>query len=394
MDDKKADGIFLCRYSANLFRIALPKKKKMRDDNHRKSSAHKDRNSLSLAFAGDSCPNTLTDLVTLLILFLTPVLAGGCSRFTQDDDGMYEDDMVYTKVDASVPRGAVVRCIDIFFFNDDKLQRLDSYQRMEGGDVKSATGASRVGKKILVVLANASENRLTWTDINSLSSLSKVTAELANENPAVPMMCGIMRLETGNVRSVTIPLEPLMSKVELVSIKADFSGRSYAGAKIENIKAYLTNVSGTCRLIPDSAAISGVILNSGRLSQSDLSLMAVPGMLMQQLDGPVGASAMNPEMEFCCYPSESPETGPGTPPTRLVLEGSIEGSTYYYPVEINRGAHALGKDGIGRNSRYRISMNITRKGADTPDTAVDAATAEVHLEIVPWLMKPATTEIF
>ncbi|MBO4760706.1 MAG: hypothetical protein J5520_03045, partial [Bacteroidales bacterium] len=62
----------------------------MRDDNHRKSSAHKDRNSLSLAFAGDSCPSTLTDLVTLLILFLTPVLAGGCSRFTQDDDGIYE----------------------------------------------------------------------------------------------------------------------------------------------------------------------------------------------------------------------------------------------------------------------------------------------------------------
>jgi len=366
----------------------------MRDYNHRKSSAYKDRNSLSLAFAGDSCPSTLTDLVTLLILFLTPVLAGGCSRFTQDDDCMYEDDMVYTKVDASAPGDAVVRCIDIFFFNDDRLQRLDSYQRIESGNVKSATGASRVGKKILVVLANASENRFTWTDINSLSSLSQVTAELANENPAVPVMCGIMRLETGNVRSVAIPLEPLMSKVELVSIKADFSGRSYAGAKIENVKAYLTNVSGTCRLIPDSATVSGVILNSGRLSLSDMRLMAVPEMLMQQMSGPVGTSARNPGMEFCCYPSESPEGGPGTPPTRLVVEGTIEGSTYYYPVDINRGTQLQGKEGIGRNNRYRISMDITRKGADTPDTAVDAATAEVHLEIVPWLMKPATTEIF
>ena len=354
------------------------------------SSDDKDRR-LTLAFGSDSGSITKTFLVSLLTISLVPVLGGGCTK--NEDEGRIEDDLIYTKTALESPAETSIRCLDIFFFNDDRLQRLDSYQRFEGGTITSATCASRSGPKILVVLANASEDRFTWSEINSLSALSRITVELGNDNPAAPVMSAAVRLKAGADKSVRMVLEPLMAKIVLKAISADFSGRSYSGAKLENVKVYLTNVAGACRMIPDSTdSAPGIILNSGRLSESDLKSLAIPEMLYHELQGPAGTAVRRPGMEFFCYPSEADRPGLGTPPTRLVVEGQIDGKTYYYPVEVNRSALGRTPPGISRNNRYEVSMYITRKGSDNPDTSIEPGTARVILEIEDWTSKPPTVE--
>ena len=75
--------------------------------------------------------------------------------------------------------------------------------------------------------------------------------------------------------------------------------------------------------------------------------------------------------------------GPGTPFTRLVIEGKIRGETFWWPIEINR-EDGTQVPGIHRNCRYVFDIVITRKGNKDPDTAIGKETADIRMETRPW----------
>jgi hypothetical protein len=78
------------------------------------------------------------------------------------------------------------------------------------------------------------------------------------------------------------------------------------------------------------------------------------------------------------------DEGPGTPYTRLVLEGKIKGETYYWPVAINRTGDGLG---IEANTRYVFDFTIRRKGVRDPDTELYINGSETMMEILQWKEK-------
>ena len=66
---------------------------------------------------------------------------------------------------------------------------------------------------------------------------------------------------------------------------------------------------------------------------------------------------------------------------RLVIEGKIDGTTYYWPLT------AGGEMGIERNMTYNYNILIRRKGTTDPDTPVEPKDIDIELNIKTWTEK-------
>ena len=84
------------------------------------------------------------------------------------------------------------------------------------------------------------------------------------------------------------------------------------------------------------------------LNPDDIRHFMNPGLVVGKIADMIGMEPSRPEICFLCYPNCAEDEGPGTPFTRLVIEGQIDGDTYYWPIDINRQED---RKGIGRNCR-------------------------------------------
>ena len=330
-------------------------------------------------FSSDS--TLLTDLhhhkpflgKTLKIPFLFLFLLSGCS----DHDSVPYD---YSGKDATDEVKASDDCtdIDLLVFNDDELMHLDSYVRTEGFRSNSLDIRSQNGDKIVFACINSQWERYDWADISSFPSLSGIYADLRKEKRGNPLMRGIMHIEAGSPAGVSV--SPIASEVCLRSIRCDFSGKSYEGETITDVLIYLTNVNVRCSLTEYEDIIPTHIINHGGLNESETDEFYDPGMILQSTDD-ISYRLSVPDIRLLCYPNNSKAEGPGTPYTRLVVEGSIRGTRYWWPIVINR---SKGQEGIGCNCRYIYDLTITGKGSDSPDKDIDMENISINMEVKPW----------
>ena len=78
------------------------------------------------------------------------------------------------------------------------------------------------------------------------------------------------------------------------------------------------------------------------------------------------------------------QTDVGSPFTRLVIEGKIQGETWYWPIDINRDEAGVG---IERNSRYVFDIILRSKGTKDPDTPASPEMTEIKFETRKWKEK-------
>ena len=83
----------------------------------------------------------------------------------------------------------------------------------------------------------------------------------------------------------------------------------------------------------------------------------------------INSSVTYPGIRLLCYPNISTQESIGTPFTRLVIEGKIQGETWYWPININRDSGS-GHEGISRNRRYVYDITIRSRGTKDPDTPI------------------------
>ena len=300
------------------------------------------------------------------------------------DKGRHETVLRLKSAEGNSPH---IREIDLFIFNDDALKRLDSYQKFDTDIGNTVTAASRKGKKILVAIANSGKPAEDWAGINSIDAIMDVTADLRNENPDSMTMGGTAYADMGVDMECSMVLTPLISGIYINSIRCDFSGRPYEGLELHDARVYLTNVNASARIFAEDGFKPISIINAGRLSDTDMNSLSCPEMLLKTIDGNIGDEACRIGAALYCYPNDCPEETAGSPFTRLVIEGSLDGKTYYYPVNINRpsaGALAAGKNGISRNCRYIYDITVTRSGTTDPDIVADPSMIQVRCDILPW----------
>ena len=327
-----------------------------------------------------------------LVPALAPVFFPGCSAPDPAFAEAAVPGSVPLLISAAGIGGSGIRCLDLFFFNDDRLQRLDAYQRIEGDVPAAADGASRSGRKWLAVLANSPNDRYEWADIRSLDALRSRCVRLQDEDPERPQLSALVSVGTGSARSIPVALKPYSARIEVTGLRCDFSGQPYQGARLEDVRIYLTNVNTAAPVLGDTLSAPTDFVNAGRLQESDLARFLHPEIVSIRLTDPVGANPVRPATVLQCYANTAAETGVGTPPTRLVIEGLLEGQRSYWPVEIGRGAYAVpgAASGIEAGCTYRLDITLTRRGLPDPDGRLEPGTLEARLQVSPWTEQEET----
>ncbi len=277
-----------------------------------------------------------------------------------------------------------IRNMDIFTFRDDRLQKLDSYQRYDDMTEWKNMVISGSGKRIITVIANSRYCRDDWTRMNSRSYLKQMSVSLEEETREYAAMTGEINIDTGERLPVIgkMTLHPFASEIMLNSISCDFSGKAYAGEKLSDVRIYLTNVNAECGLLEDETSSPKRIINAGRLSEDDLEGFMQPDLIIRDIREEIGPVVMYPDIRLWCYQSNHSQETPGSPYTRLVIEGKVSGQTYYWPININRDTEE--EAGIWRNRRYIFDITITRKGSLNPDRPVKTGDIIIKQEIKEW----------
>lgn len=267
--------------------------------------------------------------------------------------------------------------LDIFTFHDDRLRRLDSYQRIEGFTGNTAYAESTSGERIFFFCLSQQRQRFEWADMNSYFSLEKVRIDLENETRDFLTKTGECRAAAGEIgRGAT--LKTLVAAIRIDRISCDFSGTPYAGRPMTDVRAYLTNVNATYRLTGPDYNNPERLINQGMLNGNDLKAFREADMVFADLTERLGEATLRPEVNFLCFPNGSDGAGIGAPFTRLVIEGKIDGITYYWPISIK---------GIERACLYSYDILIRRKGTSNPDIPIELEECEIQFDIKSWKEK-------
>lgn len=273
-------------------------------------------------FAGRSPKAALATLVSFCVL---PAFFHACTR-----EVFGPEENVPTEITLVLPpetkAGAGIASLDLFVYDADGLQRLDSYQRLGAGAVSGRLVAlSTSGRKRLVALANCPAGALTRVDYDAYEDLRRLAVEFAEDDPARPLMSAESPFTAGQAGGCTLELRPLMSEVVIDGI---------AGAgDVAGLTVRLADRSGRCEALRTEDFRPTEILP----------------------DGP--ATPYAPGTRLYCYPNDRAEDALGAPATKLLVEGTRGG----VPV---RWSAPVSADGIRRGSRYRLSVRLT-DGAQT-----------------------------
>ena len=263
----------------------------------------------------------------------------------------------------------LIRRLDLFVFDDDALRALDSYTRSYAYSPSSVTVCSAGGPKRVVAVANLSFADDYIATVRCYDDLRDAVTEFTADHPSWPVMSGETAFTASPGAQARVTLEPMMSTVEIRSLQCRMEGE-YAGKTLKGVKVYLTDLSNRAPLLREEGFLPSEILNAGGLSESDLGRLAYSGMVYRYLgDGTAdGTGTRYGSAVLYCYPDEAPEASPASPFTRLVIEGTQDGTPCRYSIPVNRAPFARdGPEGIGRNSRYVFDITLTRPGTGSPD---------------------------
>ena len=262
-----------------------------------------------------------------------------------------------------------IRGLDLLFFQEAPLFRLDAYQHLDGVSGGRVTGTSSTAARKVVILSNYPGEAYAWTGVRSLGSLSDLPFRLEDENPAAPMLYG--ESEAGSMGRVTV--RPMLAKITLRSIACEFSERPYAGERLQEVRAYLTYASRECRpFAPEDPPSSW--LNAGCLDEAETAALSHPEAVLRTLAASLGGR-IYPSAAFYCYPNPSDGSEFGRPVTRLVIEGKLRGTTYYYPIDL---------PGLQADVQYRMDVTLTRAGTTDPDTPAASGSIRLESQVLDW----------
>lgn len=319
--------------------------------------------------------NTLSGPILGSFIFTClPVTISGCSVPEANVSGTASETTMRI-MDNPARQTCAATTLDILIFNDDGHQRLDTYQQLKPASCATVKAASTSGDKIFSIIANSRRERKDWAFINSREALMQEYAMLEDERRESLTMSGEWRGRAGSSSNVTI--SRICSEIVLHSICCELKD----GSTMKNVRAYLTNVCAEAPLISDGKALPRRIINAGRLNEDETGSLAEPDILLQEISPEIGRTRIYPDIRMLCYPNEAETEGTGTPFTRLVIEGDINGTRYYWPLEINRKD---GGTGIGRNRQYIYDITIRKPGHKDPDTPIEPMDTEIKMEVKEW----------
>lgn len=305
-------------------------------------------------------------LITLALFSLTS--CGGSLPETRSADSSYNEDEHLSS--AFFPE------LNLFFFNNDALQRLVSYNHIPSwdGSILLNIGSTHGYKTLAAVCSPPSD--IKWEEIYSYAQLQNIRSKLSDETPQNAIKTGLKGVDCQYISKDDMGLTPLLCRVVLRSIQCDFSGREYANEKLRNVSVFLSCVNAETGLFEDSVPTQW--LNQGGLNESDMEAMNCPEMLLWKPDNlDIGNEVVNLDHAFYCYANPFCEETLGSLMTKIVIEGEIEGKKYYYPI-------AIPGNRLIRGCSVDIDIVIRKTGTSTPEILAESAVYVIWEGISSW----------
>ena len=335
---------------------------------------------MTLGAVAVSCDNNLDTPITVeeaqasnLSVSISPVTkASGAMHGVQADDN-------------------VVQSVEIFVFKNEGSDAgvLDAYKKFSSSELTSLDNLqlrTTVGAKKIYAVANS--HKENWTDINTLSQFESVLSLLQKENVKDFAMVGCTESVLAVESSVTIDISRLVARVHLSGISTNFAGTPYEGYELENVKAYLINVVGDITYAEGEAAANPIVLNAGGAVSDDISGCTMTGMLYDELGESIGDTGYSTSHYFYCYENMVEDESSDLKFTKLVIQADLNGTTYYYPININREGYGYvdsnGHTGVKRNTSYSLNIVISRPGSLDPNVMIETGTLTTILNVMDW----------
>lgn len=262
-----------------------------------------------------------------------------------------------------------VNSLQVLVFNEDGT--LDAYEK---GNTSSLTVNCSSGPKAIHAVVNHEDLK----GISSLSELESTLIQLDAQNKSNLEMYGASEL---NVSSANNKLTvDVMRQVSRIVIHKITKALPDALAKKEFVikGIYLCNAAGSGSM--DGTALPTVWYNKTERTPSEAEAALYSGNMDVELKGNTSYSVAN-----CFYSMPNPveedvssSTTPSWTPrhTRLVVEVSISGTTYYYPVTLPV---------LQRGKSYEISeLMLTRYGTKDPDIPVSVMSCDYSVTVKDW----------
>lgn len=328
-----------------------------------------------------------------IILFaMAAILLCSCSKEDANNSvNMFEDSIVYVTLNrgngtkASGSGHGVqaddnnIQTLEFFIFRINEGQPdngvLDGYKKFTAKEIGNLTNLeipTTTGKKIIYAVANS--HRANWAGINTRELFEAQLANLTDDNVKNFIMTGSTEAVLQLASTVSFEIKRMVARVELKSVKTDFAGGPYDGYSLKGIKAYLINVQGS-KYICNGSGNNLKLLNLSKYISTDSDACTMPGMLYDNISVDLADAGYNTPHYFYCYENKLAKESDGNKFTRLIIEGELNGITYYYPIAI--------KD-ITRNSCYSIDVVIRRPGSLDPNSDLEKGTLLANVSVLEW----------
>lgn len=281
--------------------------------------------------------------------------------------------MEYQTKTTTLPPEDVINNYQILVYNSNG--KLDGYGQSSSSGNISVRLTRGSGKKCYAVVNTTAElDLLTDEDL-----LLDWRSELPVYTTGGFEMLGMVEKDLTSATSCQIPVKRFVSKVTIDKISTNFSNMPVydeCGLKIKRI--FLTNVRTDCPFTfnQTATATDGWINKMG----FEYTMHNVIG------DDEINkyATYSTPHYFYCMPNSTTTDVQGGTSftprYTRLVVETSLAGSTYYYPINI------VGSDGIlDPNTSYEVTnLTITGLGSDNPDIIPKKGSVSFSVKVTDW----------
>ena len=335
--------------------------------------------------------NSFTCIITLFLnrgacftFLIIPAVFFSCTMSERLPHKDIDSKVLHNSVTKVLLQESDILTLDAFAF--EKNGKLECYQRLENPD-QFCEIASGSGEKQLLLIANGNKDIYEWADIRSLASAADIHANLEDEAREHPIMTSLQTITAG--QDTSVDLLPLRCEIILRSLRCDFSGKPYHDQLLTDIKIYLSYINASCSIVPPQRIMPSRIIGAGILDKQQLNCFREKEIIWSEIAESVGKETVQINKSLFCYANEPVEESIGSPFTRLVIEGSIGGNTYYYPIKINSR-----KGGIARGCRYVFDVILTKTGATDPDGELAEEDMEVKMEVMKWREKDWYTVSF
>ena len=233
-----------------------------------------------------------------------------------------------------------------------------------------------------------------YADVNTYDDLSVIATKTVflkhlshlndNDPTRMEMLGSVTKSVVAGENSVSIAVKRFASKVQIDKITPAFTAPAHRAMEFKLTGIYLINVNGTCpyTMVPTAASESTSWYNKRKYVSGDCNHLITDKLstpvVMQTTAGTV--TPYSTPHYLYCYPN--PVTTDVSTTTwserisRLVVETTLGGTTYYYSVNIPTPQC---------NTVYQITnMKITGIGTDTPDAVVQKGSLSVSLTVTDW----------